>query len=176
MRMARVSSFVTSVAATRYLFVLRMPSVPISSTKYAFPLRPTLASPTGAQKSDTRVTPNGRTATLPTTNNRAVRLGWVRMRPILGRAYSERIPVLISGEAGFTVKSGGALVARIDAGRLLSGYVGEKARERIEGTFWLAEASLGRGRAVMFSERPTFRLGFEGALRVLFNALALHRR
>ena len=86
------------------------------------------------------------------------------------------IPVLIQRTGGFQLEGGGTKVARIAARDPLSGYVGEAAKDDLVGDFWLVESSLERGRVLLFSERPGFRLGFRGELRVLLNALALYSR
>ena len=58
----------------------------------------------------------------------------------------------------------------------MSGFSGEEAAKDLGGQFWLVEARVGAGRALLFSESPTFRLGFRGPVRVLMNALAFYSR
>lgn len=88
----------------------------------------------------------------------------------------ERIPQLATGSTAFELHGGGTKVGRfVERGRV-SGFAGDEMVEAIGGRFWLVEAPVGRGRALLFSESPTFRLGFRGPIRVLYNALALYSR
>jgi hypothetical protein len=94
----------------------------------------------------------------------------------LAFGIGERIPLLVQGGKGFQVHGGGTKVGRFVAGGKLSGFVGDDAAKELGGQFWLVEAQVGQGRALLFSESPTFRLGFRGPIRVLFNALAFYSR
>ncbi len=88
----------------------------------------------------------------------------------------ERIPQLATGTTAFELHGGGQKVGRfIESGRV-SGFADDEVVDAIGGRFWLVEASVGRGRVLLFSESPTFRLGFRGPIRVLYNALALYSR
>ena len=86
----------------------------------------------------------------------------------------ERIPVLLTGSSMFRA-GGGRAVGQVATDRMLSGYASTERREDVEGGYWVVEASLGRGRAVLFSERPTYRMGFHGAMRALMNAFVIPR-
>jgi hypothetical protein len=88
----------------------------------------------------------------------------------------ERVPQLATGTRGFTLPGGGTMVGRFVAGGRLSGFAEGENVDDLAGKFWLAEAQVGRGRAFLFSENPTFRLGFRGPIRVLFNALVFGSR
>ena len=88
----------------------------------------------------------------------------------------ERIPLLATGRDGFKLHGGGTKIGRFVAGGKLSGFAGEQAVKELGGQFWLVEAHVGAGHALLFSESPTFRLGFRGPIRVLFNALAFYSR
>lgn len=88
----------------------------------------------------------------------------------------ERIPQLATGTQAFRVHGGGTMIGRFTPRGRVSGFAGEEPAEELGGRFWLAEARLGRGRAWLFSESPTFRLGFRGPLRVVMNALCFGSR
>ena len=87
-----------------------------------------------------------------------------------------RIPLLATGGDGFKLHGGGTKVGRFVQGGRVSGFSGEEAAKDLGGQFWLVEARVGTGRALLFSESPTFRLGFRGPMRVLMNALAFYSR
>ena len=88
----------------------------------------------------------------------------------------ERVPQLATGTRGFELHGGGTLVGRFVADGRLSGFADAKPAQELAGKFWLVEANVGRGRVVLFSESPTFRLGFRGPIRVFHNALVFGSR
>jgi hypothetical protein len=87
-----------------------------------------------------------------------------------------RIPLLATGSDAFKLHGGGTKVGRFVQGGRVSGFSGEEASKDLGGQFWLVEARVGAGRVLLFSESPTFRLGFRGPMRVLMNALAYYSR
>jgi hypothetical protein len=87
----------------------------------------------------------------------------------------ERIPVIASTKKGFQVHGGGTKIGRF-VGSRLSGFAGDEPSKELSGQFWLVEANVGQGHVLLFSESPTFRLGFRGPARVLFNCLAFYSR
>ncbi len=88
----------------------------------------------------------------------------------------ERIPQLATGNRGFQVHGGGTKVGRFVSDGRLSGFAGEEMVKELAGQFWLVEERVGAGHVILFSESPTFRLGFRGPIRVLYNALAYYSR
>ncbi len=88
----------------------------------------------------------------------------------------ERIPQLATGTQGFELHGGGIKVGRFVPRGRVSGFAGDEVVEELGGRFWLVEAQVGRGRVLLFSESPTFRLGFRGPIRVLYNALSFFSR
>ena len=88
----------------------------------------------------------------------------------------ERVPQLATGTEGFELHGGGDKVGRFVVDGRVSGFAGDETVKKLAGKFWLVEAQVGRGRVVLFSENPTFRLGFRGPIRVLYNALVFGSR
>jgi hypothetical protein len=87
-----------------------------------------------------------------------------------------RIPLLATSVNAFKLHGGGTKVGRFVQGGRISGFSGEEGSRDLGGQFWLVEAQVGAGRVLLFSESPTFRLGFRGPIRVLLNALAFYSR
>jgi zinc carboxypeptidase len=87
-----------------------------------------------------------------------------------------RIPLLATSVNAFKLHGGGTKVGRFVQGGRVSGFSGEEGSRDLGGQFWLVEAQVGSGRVLLFSESPTFRLGFRGPIRVLLNALAFYSR
>ena len=87
----------------------------------------------------------------------------------------ERIPVIATTRRGFQVHGGGTKIGRF-AGPRISGFAGDEPSKELAGQFWLVEADVGQGHVLLFSESPTFRLGFRGPVKVLFNCLAFYSR
>lgn len=88
----------------------------------------------------------------------------------------ERVPQLATGTRAFALRGGGTMVGRFVADGRMSGFADDETVKELAGKFWLVEAQVGRGRAILFSENPTFRLGFRGPIRVLWNALVFGSR
>src|SRR5262249_10578333 len=86
----------------------------------------------------------------------------------------DRIPLLVQSKVGFKVHGGGTKIGRFVQGGRISGYAGKEPTEELAGQFWLVEARVGQGHVLLFSESPTFRLGFRGPVRVFLNALAFY--
>ncbi len=88
----------------------------------------------------------------------------------------ERVPVIASTSRGFQVHGGGTKIGRFVAGGRISGFAGDEPAGELGGQFWLVAAGVDAGHVILFSESPTFRLGFRGPIRVLHNALAFYSR
>ncbi|MBC7186215.1 MAG: zinc carboxypeptidase [Calditrichaeota bacterium] len=52
-----------------------------------------------------------------------------------------------------------------------AGYISEKNQEKIAGTAYLIEESVGKGKVILFADDPTFRLLWRGLTRLIVNAI-----
>ncbi len=85
------------------------------------------------------------------------------------------VPVLVSGPTVFLSRRPVRTPARLaQEGTLrLSGLLWQEARERFERSAYATREACGRGQIILFAGQPNARASFEGAERLLINALLL---
>jgi len=80
--------------------------------------------------------------------------------------------VLAAGEEGFDPQSSECAALYASEPRV-AGFVGSDAVERLAGAAFAVAERAGRGRAVLFSEDPNFRLVWQGLTKAFLNALLM---
>jgi hypothetical protein len=85
------------------------------------------------------------------------------------------VPVLMSGSAVFLSRSPVRTPARLGTVTTLrlSGLLWPEARERFARSAYATREARGRGQLILFAGQPNYRASFEGAERLLINALLL---
>jgi hypothetical protein len=85
------------------------------------------------------------------------------------------VPVLVSGPSIFLSRSPVRTPARLSdmATLRLSGLLWPEARERFARSAYATREARGRGQVILFAGQPNYRASFEGAERLLVNALLL---
>jgi len=85
------------------------------------------------------------------------------------------VPVLMSGPSIFLSRSPVRAPARLEdrAALRLSGLLWPEARERFAHSSYATREARGRGQLILFAGQPNYRASFEGAGRLLVNALLL---
>lgn len=88
----------------------------------------------------------------------------------IGWGVEREVAALCLHSPAFAVGDEARAVARhVSSGHLVSGWL--RGGERLSGRAALVEASLGRGRVILFGFRPHFRAQARGTYRLLFNAI-----
>jgi hypothetical protein len=80
--------------------------------------------------------------------------------------------VLATSEQAFDPESG-QVAATFSSQPKAAGYVGQESSQRLAGQAFALSERIGRGRAVLFSEDPNFRLVWQGLSKAFLNALLL---
>jgi len=91
----------------------------------------------------------------------------------LAYGMQERIPVLKFRMTAFELESSGGIVGTFDEQPRLSGYVYPDNLKKISGKGYLAQARLGRGKVILFSDNPTYREFLTGLEPLFLNAVLL---
>ncbi|RME36630.1 MAG: hypothetical protein D6788_11185, partial [Planctomycetota bacterium] len=100
---------------------------------------------------------------------------WLTFGLSEGRAYENRLPVLLSGSYAFLSKYPVQTPVRLAEKKelRLSGLLWPEARKRWAGTAYATVERVGYGQLVLFAGDPIFRGYFEGTGRLLLNAVLL---
>jgi hypothetical protein len=88
---------------------------------------------------------------------------------------SETIPVLVSGDDFYSPsKEGAAPVGFLGGDLWIAGFVWpDNTEDLLEGTAWMIDEPVGRGRVVLFADDPNYRLLWPPLSRLFVNAILI---